>query len=55
MPADVGSTVGGMSQYSGTFGIVVSRGGAMLENSRMLLPPVSLIVSVTVPLAGDAR
>ena len=35
MPAVVGSTAGGASQYSGTFAIVVSAGGATLVYSRI--------------------
>ena len=46
MPAVVGRTAGGASQYSGTFAIVVSTGGATLEYSRIACPAVSLIDSV---------
>jgi len=55
MPAVIGSTTGGASQYSGTFAIVVSGGGATLEYSRIRRPAVSLIVNVILPEAGEAR
>jgi hypothetical protein len=55
MPEAVDSTVGGWSQYSGTFGMIVSAGGAVLVSSRTTCPALSEIVSVTGPDAGPAR
>jgi hypothetical protein len=55
MPAVVGMTSGGASQYSGTLAIVVSGGGATFEYSRIGRPAESVIVSVTVPDAAAAR
>ena len=51
----LGRGVCGTSQYSGTFGIVGSTTGGVLEYSRMVLLALSLIVSVSVPVARDAR
>ena len=48
MPAVEGRTIGGASQYPGTFGIVVSGGGATLEYSRTRRPAASAIDSVSI-------
>jgi len=55
IPAVVGSTVGGASQYSGTLGIVVSAGGATFVNSRIVAPDPSAMLSVTAPDADAER
>jgi hypothetical protein len=55
IPAVVGNTVGGASQYSGTFGMVVSGAGGTLVYSRTVAPLPSVMFNVTVPEAGADR